>query len=61
MDRRLYLLCEEYTRKTELIYTLTEIDMENRERLRLFRLTQDRLELLEKELFDILVELDLKK
>lgn len=60
MDRTLYQLCEEYTRIYELIYTLLEVDLKNSERLTLFRLSQERLLLLENEIFESLIEKDYK-
>lgn len=58
MDRRLYLLCEEYTKIFELVYTLIKLDLSNHERLTLFRLSQERLTLLENEMFDYFIEKD---
>ena len=61
MDKELYVLCSEYVQTMDLIYTLLKVDMENHTRLRLFRLSQERLTLLEKEMFDNLVENEFKK
>ena len=59
MDKTLYLLCKEYTRTYDLIHTLLELDLDNHERLVLFRLCQERLTLLEKDIFDNLIAKEL--
>lgn len=56
MDKIIYQLCKDYVRTYDLLYTLIELNVDNHERLVLFRLCQERLTLLEKELFDTLVE-----
>ena len=56
MDRTIYQLCTDYVKTYDLLSTLIQLNIGNHERLVMFRLCQERLTLLEKELFDTLVE-----
>ncbi len=59
MNKKLYTLCSEYSTCFETILLLINIDGVESERLKLFRLMQDRMKELESEIETCIVENDL--
>lgn len=59
MNRRLYQLCHEYVKCYEVLSCLMAVDGIDGERLKLFRLMQERTENLESEMETCIVEGDL--
>ena len=61
MNRRLYLLCQDYVRCYGVLECLISVDGLEAESLKLFRLTKDRIERLEEEFVKTVVSNEVKK
>lgn len=61
MNRRLYLLCQEYIQCYGVINCLINIDGLEAESLKLFRLTKERIERLEDEFVKVIVNKEVGK
>lgn len=61
MNRRLYLLCQDYIKCYGVLECLISVDGLEAESLKLFRLTKDRIERLEEEFVKIVVDKELKE
>ena len=60
MNRKLYSLCLEYMNCYGILQTLISMDGIDHERLKIFRVTADRIHELEKEMETVIVENDLE-
>ena len=61
MNRKLYLLCQEYIQCYGVINCLINIDGLEEESLKLFRLTKERMEQLENEFVNVIVSKEVGK
>ena len=61
MNRKLYLLCQDYVRCYGVLDCLISVDGLEAESLKLFRLTKERMERLENEFVKIIVNNEVKK
>lgn len=58
MNKELVELCSEYVECYKVVLCLLEVNGIESERLKLFRIMQDRMSILEKELFELLVGIE---
>ena len=61
MNRKLYLLCQEYIQCYGVVNCLINIDGLEKESLKLFRLTKERMEQLENEFVKIIVNTEVNQ